>query len=286
LFLSSTTTPSYPNSNAPAEDDAGPGDAAIKPVTDAGADAGPVPPHFFSYEAIPFAGGFEGFATPLQAGMSAASASVRVAVDSTGTPGVAAFQPGASYSKQVLFWRPGKQAVSAYTFVVDNGVDLSLAFDGVKPRIAGHMVSPAVDAGEVAPDSLTFLSSDDGITWNPKVNLPSNGGTLGTSFSSALALDGMGHASVVSDINGRTGNDAGCSGNPYIATSADENDGGAVWAACGANTNDTLKYGSYSVSASYGASRLKGTLTASFVTNAIAVDAGANQAGIIYWQAQ
>jgi len=282
LFLSSTTTPSLPSTNSPAQViDAGAGDGAIAVTDDAGPDAGPVPTHFFTYQAMPFSGGYDGYATPLRT-----SATVSIAIDSSGAPAVAAYGlDNADYGKQVLFWRPGVQAVAAYSFAVDNGVDLSLAFDGTKPRIAGHMTTPTLDAGAVLPDTLTFLSSTDGVTWNLPVNLPSNDGQVSTSFASALALDGMGHASVVSDINGSSDNT--CGDNPYIATSADEADGGALWTACGADKTLVHKYESYSVSASYGGSRLKGILTASFVSNASRVtDGGADLDGIIYWQAE
>jgi hypothetical protein len=150
--------------------------------------------------------------------------------------------------------------------------------------VVGHMTTPNVEAGAVLPDTLTFLSSNDGVTWDPAVNLPSNNGTQGTAFTSALALDGMGHAAVVADLNSGNGN--GCGTNPYIATSADEDDGGAVWTACGADKKDVHQYGSYSVSAAYGASRLKGTLAVSLVSDSsVVTDAGADQSGIIYWQA-
>jgi hypothetical protein len=280
LFLSSTTTPSLPSTIPPtAVLDGGAGDGAIAINDDAGPDAGPAPPHYFTYEAMPYHGGSEGYANPL-----GNPASISVAVDSTGAPAVAAYQGDDNYGKEVLFWRPGTPAVEAYVFAVDNGVDVSLAFEGTKPRIAGHMVIPTLDAGAVLPDSLIFLSSNDGVTWTPPVNLPSDNGMVATAFTSALALDGMGHAAVVADINGTTDN--GCGGNPYLATSADEDDGGALWTACGADTTDVHQYSSYSASAAFGASRLKGKLTASFVSNAsLVTDAGADQGGIIYWQA-
>jgi hypothetical protein len=278
-LLSSSSTPSGPSTASPNPiPDGGTGDAsvAMPPSEDAG-----TPPHYFNYEAMPYSGPGNngGYAEPTEG-----SASVSVALDSTGAPAVAAYQVGNDYGKTLLYWRPTTaQAVAVTTFSVDNGVDLALTFEGTKPRIAGHMVGPTeADASTPEPDTLMFFESNDGINWSPGVNLPSNGGTQYTAFTSALAVDGLGHASVASHTNSSSGP---CGADPYLATSSDEDDGGAVWSACGVDTNDAHVYGSYSISASYGTSRLTSTLTLSFVSAASDVtDAGADQGGIIYWQ--
>jgi hypothetical protein len=282
IFLSSTTTPSYPSTYAPSPiEDGGTGDAMVPINEDAGEDAGAAPPHFFAGEAIPFTGGYHGYLNPTQG-----PASVSLAIDSTGAPAIAAYGlDSTAYGKQVMYWRPGMaQAVAVYSFAVDGEVDLALAFEGTKPRIAGHMTTPTeVDASTPEPDSLMFFESDDGTTWSPGVNLPSNDGAQSTAFTSALALDGMGNAAVVSHTN--TSGGSACGADPWVATSSDEGDGGAVWTACGVDTSDVHQYGSYSVSAAYGASRLKGTLAVSFVADTSDVtDAGADQVGILYWQ--
>jgi hypothetical protein len=200
-----------------------------------------------------------------------ASGSVSLALDSNGTPGVAFVEEsGNDYmSFRVLYWRPGMtNAVVAYDFGnPDTDVNVSLAFAGTSPRIAGQMV------GSATSDRLTFLSSSDGTTWNPPVFLP-NGGT---DFDSAIAADGMGHVAIAGDSNGATPN---CGGNPYLALSPND---GMTWnAACPDNTG-MAGYTGESMNAVYGASRIRGKLTLSFVNRGIGATAP-QQPGIIYYQ--
>jgi hypothetical protein len=281
-FLSSTATPTPLPSGPPLSD----GGAA--PPFDAGAaDAGPAPPHYFTYQAVPFTSADVGADNHLFAGYvdpQTGSSNLSIAVDSSGAPALAAFEtPDSNGNQQLLYWRPSTAtAVSVYAFNLDGNPDVTLSFEGTKPRIAGHMDTPVeADASAVVPDSLTFFASNDGVTWSSAVHLPSNDDSQITAFTSALALDGAGHAAVASDVN--SGNGEGCGANPYIATSSD--DDGGPWTACGADTAGVHGYDSDSVSAAYGASRANGTLVVSFVSNASTEnDAGAAKAGIIYWQ--
>jgi hypothetical protein len=241
-------------------------------------DAGPPPPHYFTYAAMPLSSAStnNGYVYPFLN-----SGTISVAIDSSGAPAVASYNVTPDdYGKQLVFWRPGTpDGVGVYSFSLDGSVDLSLAFDGTKPRIAGHM-----DPSTATPplDNLAFVASDDGVTWSSVVHLPNNGGAQGTAFDSALALDGTGNAAVASNINGGNGGSGKCGDNPYIATSPAD-DGTGTWTACGADTTGVHDYGAYSVSALFGASRVKGTLVASFVS-AASDDAEADQGGILFWQ--
>jgi len=287
-FLSSSSTPSVPPETPPGSaPDGSVGDASPEPFDASGEDAGPTPPHYFSYEAVPYVNGTSSAANGF-VGPDDNSGTVSVAIDSNGVPAVATYQVSQNYEKEVVFWRANTaSAVHVYSFTLDGSDDLSLVFEGTKPRIAGHMDTPVeADANTEAPDALKFFESPDGVTWSGGVNLPNNDGSQGTAFTSALAVDGLGNAAVVSDINGGLGNGMNCGTNPYVATSSDEDDGGAVWAACGVDSlTNGHAYSPDSVIASYGSSRLKGTLTLSFVTGAGDVpDASADQSGLIFWQ--
>ena len=207
-----------------------------------------------------------------------------VAIDSNGVPAVAMFEAGdQSDNEQLLYWKRGTaSAVSVYTFPLGSP-DVTLAFDGTKPRIAGHMDAPS---GATAPDSLVFVASDDGVTWTTPVHLPSNQATQYTAFDSAMALDGQGKVAVVADINGTTGGAGTCGENPYVATaSIAAAPYGGAWTACGADTTNSFGFSASAVSAAYGRSRLTGVLTLSFI-NTIAnagADGGVPQ-GVVYWQ--
>jgi len=54
---------------------------------------------------------------------------------------------------------------------------------------------------------------------------------------------------------------------------------------CGADTAGVHDYGASSITARYGAGRLKGTLVLAFASGASTpADGGADQGGILYWQ--
>jgi hypothetical protein len=270
-LLTNTTTPSQPTIGNP---------PIAAGAVDGGADAGPPPPHYFAYTAVPFPSG-EDIAPLDYAYPTFTSGTIGVAIDSNGVPGVAAYEAKPGSSQQLLFWRAGTpDAISVYTFSEDGPIDVSLVFDGAKPRIAGHMDTPS--AADL--DTLAFVASEDGVTWSKLVHLPNNDGAQVTSFDSALAIGGPGLVAVAANINGGGGG-MPCGRNPYVATTSID-DGSGVWQACGADATGVHAYSSASsVSALYGASRLSGTLVVSFGSGAsAATDAGANQGGLIYWQ--
>jgi hypothetical protein len=286
-LASSSTTPSEPPSTAPADlpDGGALGDAAPA-YTEAGTeDAGFAPAHYFQYAAVPYALGSSSAATGFVC-PTTGSASISVAVDSNGVPAVAVYQARANDVHDLVFWRANTAGASlVHTFTLDDAVDVSLTFEGTKPRIVGHMEATApADASANTPDRLRFFASDDGITWGAGINLPNNDSSQNTAFSSAIAVDGKGNAMVASDINGGVGNGMACGANPYVATSSDEDDGGADWVACGVDTTNVHGYTVGSVSAQYGQSRIAGTQTLSFVSQGTSADAGADYAGIVYWQ--
>jgi hypothetical protein len=232
-----------------------------------------VPVHNFSYQAVPFNGPppnanavLSGYAFP-----RFASGALSLALDSSGAPALAFFEASDNDYRnfRVLYWRPGMtNAVVAYEFGVDGDVDLTLAFSGTTPRIAGHMV------GSMASDSLTVLTSHDGTTWNPPVFL-ANGGTQ---FDSALAADGMGHEAIAADVNS---SNPTCAANPFISLSMDE---GMTWTPSCPNTTNDAGYGAYSMNAIYGASRNRGKLMLGFVNSNATGTAPAQMPGIIYYQ--
>jgi len=276
-FLSSTSAGSSPEEPEPSADG---GFGGFGGVMEAGVpDAGAGGPHAFSYTAVPFDGTppnnvmvcgspFAGYAWPHWG-----SPSMSLAVDATGAPGLAMYEEtGNGYGNyRALFWRPGMAEASvAYDFNVDASPDLTLVFDGTKPRIAGHM-----DAGDAGADTLTFLSSSDGMTWSAPLHLPPSG----SSFDSALATDGMGHLLIAADRNATNPN---CPANPVVATSSDD---GMTWTVACPDTADAYGFSAYSITAAYGASRLKGTPAVAFLnTNTNTVDAGPSSPGIVYWQ--
>jgi hypothetical protein len=285
LFLSSTTTPGpQAGTLAPIGDpDAGTVDTSLPtdPLAGPGGPDGGAPAHYFTYSAIPFPGddrGDPGYVFPLRN-----TASISVALDSTGAPGVAMYEDDSnnvSYGRRTLFWRPGQNPTSLYSFAIDDETDINLAFDGTKALIAGHMDQATMDTTD---DNLAFTESTDGTTWTTPVHLPNNSASQSTAFCSALASDGMGAVSVASDINSGFGNGMDCGANPYIATASDA-DGGGAWTACGADTSKVHGYSVGSISLSYGASRLQRKRVSSFVAGGTDADAGADQVGVVVWQ--
>jgi hypothetical protein len=235
------------------------------PDADASADdAGSPGPHFFTRSTVQYGN------NPAQPRFDGIS----VAVDSTGTPAVAFYQePESGYDTALLFWRKGMvDAVMATDSndVQNDDVDLTLRFEGTKPRVAGHL-----SADDPSNYDLTYVTSDDGSTWFAPVRLPRDG-TAGTAFTSALAFDGMGNVAVAADTNSGSGDNV-C-GNPYLARSSN----GTSWTACGADTTKTRNWKVGGLNAAYGSSRLKGKLALGFHNGSIEQEL----AGVVYWQDQ
>ncbi len=156
---------------------------------------------------------------------------VNVAVDSAGKPAIAYLEsPETAYNTQVAFWRPGDPTAVK---VGDSGgkqndsPSLSLAFDGLKPRIVAQLVVPSTGDNE-----LLYFASDNGSTWFAPVTLPHDKGD-GTGFWQSLAIDGKGNLAVSATANTGTGD--GVCGAPKLSRSAD----GAAWTTCGEDTTKT-----------------------------------------------
>jgi hypothetical protein len=131
-----------------------------------------------------------------------------VAVDSSGAPAVAFLASSASTTHvEVVFWRP-RSATSATVMGADVGTDdpnLSLAFDGTKPRIAAsiHLTTTWASDNEV----VWFSASADGVAWTQPVALPEDNGSVFGEFV-AVAVNPQGGIAVLADEGGGDGTDA------------------------------------------------------------------------------
>lgn len=156
-------------------------------------------------------------------------ASISLAVDSAGKPGLAFFQaPPKGYTATAIYWQPGGAPVAVMDSneIQNDDPSLSLAFDGKKPRLAAHLV-----AVESADYDLRFAASDDGVTWGAPVKLPRDASQY-TAWYQSLAVDAKGDAAVSAYINGGSG-DNKCGG-PRIVRSSDLKS----WTACGADADN------------------------------------------------
>lgn len=203
---------------------------------------------------------------------------VSLAIDSAGAPGLAfIIDPLTGYNRSWGYWHQGMPQAVAVTDthnIQNDSPDVSLAYFGTQPRIAGHLI-----ADMMATYDLTYASSADGMTWSAPVRLPLDM-TAGTAFTSALAVDPGGVPSVLADINTGMGTGmgrGGACGNPYLAQG---NASGAAWTACGADNPIAHAYVATSLNAAYGSSRLRTTLVAAFHNS----NTQGDRAGIVYWQ--
>jgi hypothetical protein len=211
-------------------------------------DAGPPPPHYFTSQVIPYEG------HPAQS----QGASVSVAVDSSGKVGVAFYEPSSSVSlpneTTMLYWRndlASAVVVTSSNDVHNAFVDLTLRFEGTKPRIAGHLVGEAS-----APYDMIFVASDDGTTWSAPVHIPRDNGAS-TGRTSSLAMDGEGNGAVVTSI---AAGDPKCADPEVARTSTD----GTAWAVCTSDIAKGHTFTDHYLNAAYGASRLAGKLVIAF----------------------
>ncbi len=145
--------------------------------------------------------------------------------DSSGTGWLTFIGSDASGTPELLY---GPAATPTAAIVVsqlanDGGVGdaVSLAFDGLKPRIA-------VTYGSMG-SSVFFLASNDGITWPTGQHLPDQSGLIGGIFLS-LALAPSGAAAVSTNVTSGTGMYP-C-GAPEIIRSTDL----MTWTPCGVGT--------------------------------------------------
>ncbi len=166
-----------------------------------------------------------------------------LAVDTSGTPGVAAaFEQTAGLDVAVAFWRPGTSstAVIATSMSTDNSTadkrpSIALAFDASSaPRVAYHLLTPTADV------QLWYApaSSADGMVWGSPVAIPRNGaGTAleGTRWYQALAIDPGGKL-VIGANHASSPTPQQCSGGPKLARSTD----GTNWTVCRPDTGGSV----------------------------------------------
>jgi len=258
-FVSSTTIPP---------------DAGVLDGGDAGeGDAGPPPPHYFDTANVPGEGNDGGLAFPWGVVSS-------IAIDSSGRPAVAFYQPAAGDNvPELVYWRSGMTTlVSVATATVQNDyLTGTLRFEGTAPRFAGTIALSSSATG-----SITYFSSSDGTTWDTPVNLPLS---AGAALYSTLATDGHGNEAIASHYNGSAplaGQDAGCGGSrPFVTRSSNS---GAMWSGC--DVNATVAAINNSVGSAYGASRIAGkyVLVGSIEGNGAEQLDGGSGYSIVYYQ--
>ena len=251
-LLTSTTTP-------PAED-AGAG------ADDGGADedAGPPPAHYFNEQAIQLNG------TPVQARPD----SVSIAIDSGGNVGLAFFQVPNNYNTTLMFWRSGMASAVAVTDtngVQNDGVGVSLQFEGTKPRIAAQMTAEASP-----PSDVLFEASDDGTTWGAPVSVPEDNGAGNGAATIALAMDGSGNGVITTDVNGGPSLCA----DPYLAQTTND---GTSWSACVSDYAKGTDFTIATMSAAYGQSRNNGKFVLSF-QNSLTDPVASSPNGVWFYQ--
>jgi hypothetical protein len=110
--------------------------------------------------------------------------------------------------------------------------DVSLVFEGNRPRLAASLDRDGNDGGTNDTGStIWFSGSDDGTVWFTPVELPMDGSdAMGPDV--ALATGGDGKLSIASNFSGATGNHK-C-GAPKISTSSND---GTSWVTCGPSTS-------------------------------------------------
>jgi hypothetical protein len=95
---------------------------------------------------------------------------IGLALDSGNVPALALhLEPSTGSNTQLVYWRPGGATVSKIydsENQQNDDSDVSLAFDGLKPRIVSRLAGPTANA------DVYFAASDDGTTWGAKVGLP------------------------------------------------------------------------------------------------------------------
>jgi hypothetical protein len=127
------------------------------------------------------------------------------------------------------FWRPGRSAVVA----ADNNdqqnddPDLQLSFFGTQPRIAFAGARDDQFYSDFGHDLWVARSSDDGGTWLPMINPPSDG-NRSMNGPMSIASGSRGQAAVVTESNSGNSDGVQC-GDPKLARSDDL----VTWTTCG-----------------------------------------------------
>jgi hypothetical protein len=112
-------------------------------------------------------GGAFGYEVLAAGGAESARFPIGLAVDAAGAPALAAhLAPATGYNTRLVFWRPGQPTVAPITDtanVQNDSGGVSLAFDGLKPRVVSRIQRGPVNG--VAEYDLLFQASDDGSVW-------------------------------------------------------------------------------------------------------------------------
>lgn len=160
-----------------------------------------------------------------------------LAVDSAGRPGVAYFlAPNDGSTITVAFWRPGE--AKAYLVTDSNntqndGPNISLAFDGTKPRIAVNLLRSTDDFNN---GSMYVITSDDGQTWAAPIHIQKDGGASMDGILSIAANPQSGVA-IIAPTTGGSGGDK-C-GQPKLIQSVDLK----TWVTCSPDADQSLQLG-------------------------------------------
>jgi len=171
---------------------------------------------------------------PLTGGGMYYEADSDVALDSAGKPAVA-YVVSAEDGHREIFYRPGSAPVVANfsTSYTGDFWQLRLAFSGVNPRIAflGEMDDHYFEDYD---HTLFVLSSNDGgATWNPRVNVASDG-NRSLSGPIDVSFDSKGRGAIITEENGGNSDRVQC-GVPKLALS----DESLNWKMCGVTATYT-----------------------------------------------
>lgn len=210
-------------------------------------------------------------------GYSAYGIDADIALDSAGKPGIAYIMLGDD-AQRTVFYRPGTTPIVANTTTFGPGDEwtLRLTFAGTSPRIA---FAGTMDDNFFADyDHLIFVmtSSGAGQTWNPIVNVRSDGNQFLTG-PLGLSLDSSDRAAITMGDNG--GNDGGTvCGQPKLSLSSDLRN----WSTCGISATLVTHTGTSDVKFAF-----NDTLYMTFTVNNYPFDPDSPNelaAGVYFWR--
>lgn len=198
---------------------------------------------------------------------------VALALDSTGHPALAYWQnPASGASLQLAFWRPGEAAPHKVADTHDTQNDnpfVALAFAGDRPLVAFQAVL-GYDANNFATGTVWSVTSSDGVTWDPVVGVPDDGGQIGDGpFPLAATPKGAALAETVSGGN----LDGTKCGVPKVARTTDFKS----WATCSPDADASLSLNPLHMDAVFGSD---GRLSL-VIQNRLG---GQLPAGVLFWR--
>ena len=152
-----------------------------------------------------------------------------IAIDDAGAAGLAFFArtDDATPNLRVVYYSSASGlSVSVFDSqgTQHDGGDVSLVFEGTKPRLAATLERGTNDSNN---SRVWFSASNDGSTWSAPVEMPMDGGdAMGPDVS--MAAGGNGALTIATNYGG--GNGVHTCGAPKLSTSSDD---GSGWATCG-----------------------------------------------------